>query len=106
MWWNIGFSISLLGNLVLLWVVSNLLNQNRQLEDVVKAEGKLEDDIVKYYEVLLGIFQQAYLEMTRVDKRGSFSSDDEIGFSFKVIKGAIQDVVDKLQKFKTDREEK
>ena len=40
--------------------------------------------------------------MQRIDKRGSFSSDDEVGFSFKVIQKAIEVVTVKLREMRKE----
>lgn len=100
---------SILVNLLQWFFISNLLNQNKQLEDTiekaVKNNDKINEDVLKYHQVLLGLFQNAYTEITRVDKKGSFSSDDEVGWSFKLLMNTIRDVTEKLETLKrTDGE--
>lgn len=78
------------------FIVSNLLSQVEQLESSLQSSIQKEVDFVKYYDYFIKLFTEAHLEMVRVDKRGAFSSDDEVGFSFKVIYRAIEDVKKKL----------
>lgn len=90
--------------IVLGFFVFNLYKQNEQLEIFIKEtndrEAKIYDDAEKYYLAFLHLFQKAQSEMDRIDKRGSFSSDDEVGFGFKVIHTAINNVVAQLQDLK------
>lgn len=99
-WWIIIASVSLVGNGILFWMISNLLRQNNVFEESVKNQLKLEDDILKYHEVVLGILSNAYAEFTRIDKRGSFSSDDEVGWSFGLLLNIIRDVKEKVESLK------
>lgn len=106
MWFLVAFLVIVI--IVLSFFISNLLNQNKQLESEVKKldkrEEKLYIEIENYYKIFLGLFTEAYTNMQRVDKRGSFSSDDEVGFAFKVIYNAIQEVQTKLENLKVDDE--
>lgn len=101
--------ILLIGMIVLFFVIDNLLTQTSQLEEHVEVltnrDDKIEEDVIKYYEYFLKIFTEAYVQMQRVDKRGSFSSDDEVGFSFKVLITSIETVKNKLTNMKIDPEE-
>lgn len=90
--------------------IDNLLAQNKKLEEVVKkslkANDKLNEDVEKYYKVLQGIYTKAYAELTKVDQKGSFSSDDEVGWSFGLILDTIRDITEKLNNMKRTDEEK
>lgn len=94
---TILFSLSLAANLFLIWIVSNLYNQVQDLKQELTKVNTLDDDLVRYHEILMGIFTRAYADFERVDKRGSFSSDDEIGWSFKLLKDVIKDVQENLK---------
>ena len=90
-------------------VIYNLFNRNTQLElyvneleGIVEKQTKESDDFDSYYEYLLELFTQCFMEMQRIDKRGSFSSDDEVGFSFKVIQKAIEVVTVKLREMRKE----
>lgn len=94
---------------VLCFFISNLLVQNEQMENEIKKfnkrEEKMYNEVENYYKVFLALFTEAYSNMQRVDKRGSFSSDDEVGFAFKVLYSAIQEVQTKLESFKKSNDE-
>ena len=98
--------ILLLVIIVLSVIIWNLNSQINQFEKVIKdfddKETKLYVELENYYKVFLGLFTEAYTTMKRIDKNGAFSSDDEVGFSFKVILGAIQTVTEKLENLKTE----
>ena len=44
----------------------------------------------EWYETFIERLADANDKMAQVDKRGSFSSDDEIGFAFKTVKECIE----------------
>lgn len=90
--------------IVLGFVTMNLYNQVNQLEQYLEHAGKVEEDVDKYYQYFLGLFTKCYVELQRIDKRGSFSSDDEVGFSFRVVLTAIGDVKTKLESMKLQQE--
>lgn len=96
--------LSIFGN-ILLWIfITNLLNQIDEFEKVVEKalnrNDKLNEDILKYHQVLQGLFTRAYSDILKVDKNGSFSSDDEVGWSFTLIKETIRDIQDRLENLK------
>lgn len=101
--------IALLLIIILSIVCSNLISQNRQLEQEVGKDFELvqsnEEKTLQIYEFILRKLIHCKSELDRVDKRGSFSSDDEVGFAFKVIQNSIDIVVNELQSIKTDTEE-
>lgn len=103
--------ISILSALLIIaiFIISNLNRQVKTYEDFLKGfdqkEKFLYDEIEKYYQVLLGIFTEAYSTMQKVDQRGAFSSDDEVGFSFKIIFGCIEDIKHKLINLRKTQED-
>lgn len=94
--------------LILGFTTWNLYKQVSQLEDFVKKTSKREQKILveaeNYYKIFKGLFEEAFLNIQRVDKRGAFSSDDEVGFAFKVIYNSLQEVNQKLDTLKIDDE--
>lgn len=92
--------------IVLGWTTWNLYSQVSVMEEFVKKtnkrEEKLYSEVENYYKIFLGLFTEAYSNMQRIDKRGSFSSDDEVGFAFKVIYNSIQEVQNKLETLRID----
>ncbi len=95
--------------ILLSFFVYNLYRQNEQLEkfinEVELEKQTLRTEAENYYLAFLNLFYQAQTDMDRIDKRGSFSSDDEVGFAFKIIHTAINNVVLKLQELKDQEEE-
>ena len=88
-------AIILLSVLVLTlgYTTVNLLRKNEQQEDILA--GYLE-----YLDRLSRVIEVSDTKMKEVDSRGTFSSDDEVGFFFQQIKG-LQDI---LSEFKLDKE--
>lgn len=90
-------------------VIRNLIAQNDMFEETIQIYsnkiGSVEDEAIKYHRYFLELFTQTYQELQRIDKRGSFSSDDEVGFAFRVIMTAIENVKEKLRLVETEEEE-
>lgn len=87
---------------VFAWFTVNLFRQNQQLESYIADFNKVEDDAEKFYRVILSLLTQTYAELQRIDKIGSFSSDDEVGFSFRVIIGAIESCKKAIENLRND----
>tara|TARA_R110000796_G_scaffold6486_2_gene22968 strand:+ start:384 stop:698 length:315 start_codon:yes stop_codon:yes gene_type:complete len=67
-------------NLVTLYVIRNVLRKNEKQEDI----------LVKYLNYLDSLSKTiAYIDekLTKIDVKGTFESDDEIGWFFREIKG-------------------
>lgn len=69
--------------LLLGYTTYNLLRKNEALED----EAEFAD---KYLESTFTSMKNAYNRMKRIDRLGSFESDDESGYIFEEIKSAIE----------------
>ena len=74
--------------LVALYVIWNLLRKVERLEDTANELG---DFLYKASEVV----QSSNERLRELDKKGSFESDDEIGFFFKAVKD-IQEVLNAI----------
>ena len=87
-------AIILLSVLVLTlgYTTYNLLRKNEKQEDILA--GYLE-----YLDRLSRVIEVSDTKMKEVDSRGTFSSDDEVGFFFQQIKG-LQDI---LSEFKLEK---
>ncbi len=87
-------------------IIRNLLRQNDTLTENLQIYSNkiesVESDTIKYHRYFLELFTNTYQELQRIDKRGSFSSDDEVGFAFRVILAAIELVKDKLKTVETE----
>lgn len=83
-----------------MWFCYNLFIQNLQYEKFIEKDNKAKADLISqvdaFYKRHLEIFTHAGLEMDKIDKKGSFSSDDEVGFAFIIIKRAIDDAREQL----------
>jgi competence protein ComGC len=77
---EILLGISVISNLVLLYGVRNLLKQNEQLEET------LSEVVLNTTQTLTDTLE----EMKRIDLRGSFESDDEVGSVFQQLKSIIE----------------
>mgnify|MGYP001468854831 CR=1 FL=1 len=73
--------ISLIG--FLSWVVYRLTEQIEQIEDTLNWYQD-------WYGNFINLLADTDVKMKQVDVKGSFSSDDEIGFAFKTVKECIE----------------
>jgi len=78
--------------IVLGYTTYNLLRKNEKQEDILAGYLDYLDKISRVIEVSDEKLQQ-------IDSRGTFESDDEVGFFFKQIKG-LQDI---LNEFKLEK---
>ena len=67
------------------WVIYRLVDQTEQYESDIEW---FEDWYGKFIETVA----EAEVRMNEVDKKGSFSSDDEIGFAYETIKECINNL--------------
>lgn len=86
--------------LVSLYINFNLYSKNDVLEEQVNNINKIETQAVDLVENLLLTYIKVLTRLKRVDSKGSFESDDEIGFVFKAIKTTIEDLKIELENLK------
>jgi|TARA_R110000782_G_scaffold87008_5_gene168467 hypothetical protein len=88
--------IILLSIIVLLlgFTTLNLLRKNEKAEDIVLG-------YLTYLDQISRVIEAADIKIKKIDIKGSFESDDEIGFFFKQIK-KVQEILNEFQlkKFK------
>ncbi len=88
--------IILLSIIVLLlgFTTLNLLRKNEKAEDIVVG-------YLTYLDQISRVIEAADIKIKKIDIKGSFESDDEIGFFFKQIK-KVQEILNEFQlkKFK------
>jgi len=88
--------IILLSIIVLLlgFTTLNLLRKNEKAEDIVVG-------YLTYLDQISRVIEAADTKIKKIDIKGSFESDDEIGFFFKQIK-KVQEILNEFQlkKFK------
>ena len=80
----------LIASIAMSYSIWNLIKQNEDLEDTVI-----------YYQTKLSNLRQQVLDMEiqlkEIDIRGSFASDDEVGFVFKEIKEMSSDLTKAIE---------
>ncbi len=93
--------------LISLYINYNLYSKITPLENAISKGLILEEEFLKYYEAILILVISAKTEMDKIDTKGAFSSDDDVGFAFKVIQTAINNLVLKMKQLggKTNDEE-
>ncbi len=75
--------------LVLGYTTFNLLRKNERAEDIVLG-------YLDYLDKISRVIEVADNKVKKVDVKGSFESDDEVGFFFKQIK-QIQEILNDFQ---------
>lgn len=91
--------ISFFFNLMFIYIIYNLYVNLTEIENKIQI---ILNDKLNFYNFILGLLTKCYSEIDKVDKNGSFSSDDEIGFAFGVIKGSIQETLSEIEKLKEE----
>lgn len=91
--------------LVCAFIIWNLYDQVGILEKEVMRSGEVEDSAVRVYEYMIKVFTEALNQMNRVDKNGAYSSDDEVGFAFRVVIDSIEQVKLQIEKLRVNEEE-
>lgn len=78
LFWVITGSLSLV-IIVMGWVIRNLIRKHEAAEDIVVS-------YIQYLDKFSRIIEVSSKKMEEIDHRGTFESDDEVGFFFKQIK--------------------
>ena len=78
--------------LILSYTTFNLLRKNEKLEDMVENQSKILSGYMSYLNKITDIIEHSDKRLKEVDSKGSFKSDDEVGFFFEQIK-ALQDIL-------------
>lgn len=73
-------TVSILLNLILLYGVRNLLKKNEQQEDVLAR-------YLDYMDSLSKTIEYVDEKLKKIDLKGTFQSDDEIGWFFREVQG-------------------
>jgi hypothetical protein len=88
----LGLMVVILG-----YTTFNLLRKLERQEDAINNQATILASYLSYLNKLSGIIEFSDKKLKEVDRRGSFESDDEVGFFFEEIK-QIQET---LNQFKT-----
>ena len=67
----------------------NLLRKNEKQEDILAS-------YLEYLDRISRVIEVSDKKLKQVDARGTFKSDDEVGFFFQQIKG-LQDILNEFQ---------
>ena len=81
--------IAIIGALIGSYVIWNLLRKVEKAEDILV-------EYITYIDKFSRIIESSDVILRRIDKKGAFSSDDEVGFFFK----NIQEIQQALNTFK------
>lgn len=81
------------------FIITNLLRQVNAMEEELTKEVQ---NTFNVYNFILIALSEAYNDLKRIDKKGAFSSDDEVGFAFAVILESIHQVKHRIEKMKND----
>lgn len=96
----------------LIYVIVNLYRKLQIAEKAIKDAFELENEISIFTTSLLETYVKVYTKLKRIDRLGSFESDDEVGFVFKTLKTSIKEITDVLKEINerinndSDREDK
>lgn len=90
--------ISILSVLVILlsYTNYNLLKKNEKYEDTIVDYNNTIDSYKKYINRLSDTIKTSDKQLKEIDRKGSFESDDEVGFFFN----ALKDLQDQLNNYK------
>ena len=92
--------------LILLYIIFNLYSKIDKLESLLTEQNRAEEYANLVYDNLLKLLIKCKVEIDSIDKRGTYSSDDEVGFAFKIIKGSIENLVYEIKKLNDVEETK
>jgi hypothetical protein len=81
--------------LILSYTTFNLLRKNEKLEDMVENQSKILSGYMSYLNKITDIIEHSDKRLKEVDSKGSFKSDDEVGFFFEQLT-SIQEILNKF----------
>jgi len=87
--------VALLG--VSIYINYNLLKRNESLEETYELLADEYEEILNKMIQFEKVIESANKKLKDIDHKGSFESDDEVGFFFKELKGIQQDINNFLQ---------
>jgi hypothetical protein len=81
---------------ILGYTTFNLLRKLEKQEDAINTQATILASYLSYLNKISDIIEFSDKKLKEVDRKGSFESDDEVGFFFK----EIQQIQDTLNQFK------
>lgn len=94
--------------IISIYINFNLYKREITIEKKLEEYADVEDRALRVYHNMLALLIRTRTEIDGVDKKGSFSSDDEVGFAFNIIKSSIYNLVEEIKSFEdaqTDNKE-
>lgn len=96
---------SILG--ICIYIIFNMYYKIKKLEELLIKSEQIEQRVVNLIRLVAKKNIEAYAIIKKIDKRGSFESDDEIGIIYKIIRNTIKDLSDQMSEiFNEEKEEK
>ncbi len=83
---SISFSI----NVILAFVIYNLLRKLESHEDVISELEKSNEEYELLFDDMKQTLNNSVSHMRQIDRLGSFEADDETGYVFKELKGIVE----------------
>ncbi len=77
---------------ILIYAVINLYKKLQIAESAIRTAFSVETEINQFIASLLESYVKVYSKLKRIDRLGSFESDDEVGFVFKTLKKTIEEL--------------
>ena len=87
----LGLMVVILG-----YTTFNLLRKLEKQEDAINTQATILASYLSYLNKISDIIEFSDKKLKEVDRKGSFESDDEVGFFFKEIK-QIQDTLNQFK---------
>jgi type II secretory pathway pseudopilin PulG len=81
---------------VLGFTTYNLLRKIEKQEDLINQQQGILASYLQYLDKISRAIEVSDEKLRQIDARGTFSSDDEVGFFFQFIKG-LQDILNEFQ---------
>lgn len=75
--------MSVIINSILLYAVINLMLKNETNEETITTQQESVENSKSYIEGLSNLIKDINIKLKEIDVKGSFKSDDEIGWFFK-----------------------
>jgi len=87
----LGLMVVILG-----YTTFNLLRKSEKQEDVINNQATILASYLSYLNKLSDIIEFSSKKLKEIDRKGSFESDDEVGFFFEEIK-QIQETLNQFK---------
>lgn len=87
--------------IVLLYIIFNLYSKLDALYSQINSYYNVENNAIVLIENLIVTYTKVLSKLKRIDRLGSFESDDEVGFVFKTLKKTIEELVSELKVLQT-----